>query len=327
VSKRPKTNFVLSNFEIIMNQTKHVLSIAEVQDLLKSFSKLDYAQKITWFDERFTVIPFVFPESDIEASWYNNEIKHNQLIEAFTKDSRGLNHFERKLCFGSREFKFDIRPVTLNQRILLNQYILNKFLATGNKTSQNLSDKTGKLSNPEDWLDTEIDRCQAIVNWTKHTIDKGNSAIRSKFLRIFYNGYQAYLFGNDKMVRVRRKFVELFLYSQGLLLAEYLGELQKEFGNIKKDEVTGRNLTLAQKVLLLERLGVINQLRKKLRRRKNNVSDNQLAGLLCLIISEPLQNQDSILKFFSSLGNGTNADVLTEANDQIIKQVLRKYKL
>ncbi|OJW30594.1 MAG: hypothetical protein BGO54_21925 [Sphingobacteriales bacterium 46-32] len=296
--------------------------------LLEEFRNLDYQGKVRLFDKEFGIVPFEFPEYDIEASWYRNELKTSQFIDIFHQDSRDNNLLQKNFQIEKEMLSFDIRPLSKLERIYLNQYILQKFLDARQTINDQVKRDIEVATDEIKYLEARIDTLVTVVNWTKYTLEQpGKSSFRIKFLTIFYNGFKAYNYGNDKMITIRRKFLELFLYAQGLLLAEHLGDLQKTLEKYRDEKETKNELSLPLKIVLLKELGIIETLKQKFKQRHIEGYHNQLADLICLITSENRKNHQSVLDYVTALDTGTSTDLLNPANVKTIKEELEKYQL
>jgi hypothetical protein len=177
------------------------------------------------------------------------------------------------------------------------------------------------------FLEGRVEQFTSLINWTRQLLLKADdTSLRAKFLHIFYSGYLAYQYGNDKVLTNRRKYTELYLYSQGLLLAEHISELQKKLEKSNSNTDT-HLLSLPLKIVLLHELGIINSL--KARYEKNNAAgyNHQLAKLVCLLTSESPKNYSSVLSLITSLESGTSSDLLTSVNRHSIKKVLENIHL
>ena len=296
--------------------------------LSNEFAKLDYQQKVHFFDREFGIVPFQFPEYDIEASWYRNELKTSQFTDIFHQDSRENNLLQKKFEAEKKTLSFDIRPLSKLERIYLNRYILQKFLDVRQSISDQVKKDLEAATDEIKYLEARIDTLATVVNWTKHTLEQpGKSSFRIKFLTIFYNGFKAYNYGNDNVITIRRKFLELFLYAQGLLLAEHLADLQKALEKYKDEKETKSDLSLPLKIVLLKELGIIETLKQKFKQKHVEGYHNHLADLICLITSESRKNHKSVLDYITALETGTSTDLLSPHNINTIKEELEKYQL
>ena len=69
---------------------------------------------------------------------------------------------------------------------------------------------------------------QKIKNLEKYLNDKIQKvSIKYLFLKVFYSGYSDYTKGVIKHFPNKKKFVELYLYAHGILLAKYFEEVKK----------------------------------------------------------------------------------------------------
>ncbi|HWJ27681.1 MAG TPA: hypothetical protein VNS32_14135, partial [Flavisolibacter sp.] len=68
-------------------------------------------------------------------------------------------------------------------------------------------------------MEQKRDQANQTIRWVMQKIQEGPlQTMRMKFLNLFYKGY-AEFYGNEHLMQIRRKFIELYLYSQAVLFA------------------------------------------------------------------------------------------------------------
>lgn len=294
----------------------------------EAFKNADYKTKVVLFDRYFGIIPFQFPDFDIEAKWYNNTSSQLNLFSIFREDSRNLNIYEKTIPCGNEILRFDIKPAGPKDRIVLNEYLLSLFLSKRSQLEAVFEMNLEQAPNKVEFLENRLDGIANIVNWAKFSLENQDPfELRVKFLRIFYNGYLAFSINTDNGLNQRRRFVELFLFSQGMMLAEHYHLLQIRLSALKNPRLSKRSLSLPLKIVLLQRLGIIELLERGIRSSHIDAFQNRLADLICLIISEQNQNQGLILQHLLSLSSGTSKDLLTEENLKVVDEELEKLGL
>ncbi|MES1214496.1 MAG: hypothetical protein ABUT20_03180 [Bacteroidota bacterium] len=297
-----------------------------IEELHSNFQMLSYQNKVDFYHKHFGLIPFDFPTADLEVSWYTDEIKLTQLIQIFNEDSRSKNLFTKSLIDNKTEFVFDIRPRMLKQRMFLNNFILSKFL----ESSKNLSsDLTIEINNSENQFGLIVSKLEEITNrveWIKYTIRNADTSLKTKFLKVLLNGYVSFKNGHEDMLKIRRKFAEIYFYVHGIRLAEAQNYLQKKYrdSNIKDETLL---LNIQQKIVLLHELGIIEFLIKKFKKQRRAEYAIPLAQLILLMTSEKSINFDKTIKYLEALHNGTNSDLLTDKNVEIVRRELEKLDL
>ena len=110
-----------------------------------------------------------------------------------------------------------------------NDYIINKFInqdSNFNKKvnllqSQSINNRKKFFENFQNEM-FKINRLESFVN----DIDQKVST-KNQFLKVYFNGYSDYKKGNIKSFPFKKKFVELYLYAQGVLMAKYFDEVEK----------------------------------------------------------------------------------------------------
>jgi hypothetical protein len=208
-----------------MNETQEL----DIHTLYEAYKQLAYAQKLEFFHRHFSIIPFPFPETGIAISWFYNEADVTTLIGNLNSEIRDKYIYKRSFSENGNMLVFDIKPVSQNQRIQYNTFLLSLFLSKPynllSDAVQTLTSKDGSLSS----LDAKYKQVYAMLEEMKIYLQRRNAKVglRLQFIRVFYAGFFSYNSGKTMNLRVRHKFVELYLYSQGIIIAGYLHHLQK----------------------------------------------------------------------------------------------------
>jgi hypothetical protein len=218
------------------------------------------------------------------------------------EQKRGFEAYERHFTISKDVFAFSIRPVGERERMMLNQYILESFLQERLPFKQEVYDGINLAADPVSYLQNKISELEQILNEVKEILaDYKEPGMRLRFLSIFYKGFISYRTGGGKMIKVKRKFIEFFLYSQGLLFADYLNLLKMELQQRVEPEKKETH-NLESKVRLLHQLGIIRFLEKRLKGEDNASGKEQLAALLCEISSISTDHVPLIIQQLASIG-------------------------
>lgn len=309
-------------------RTDQIVMKCTLQNAYKTFCELDYKGKVLLFDQLFSIIPFEFPLSDLELGWFHYEEKFNQLHAILETERRDRHIYEKVLRTPEGEFKFDIKPLYLNQRRYLNCYIIEKFLSQMQEISL-ATDKNLQLSpRPVKNLEAKVTHLTTILHWTSDTLLHADLTLpRYKFLDLFYKGYQSVQMSVSFSVSTRRKYIELFLFSQGQFFAKHLAYLRSLL-EISPDKISSSmQMDLTQKIILLHKLGVLEQLLHKFEASNVSNAENVLAELICLITSEHPKNLPFLAELVKTLQAGSHSDLLHPNNLRFIEQKLADLQL
>lgn len=315
---RNRSSIISSTFLAVANKIK--------SEDYAAFSALGYQDRVRFFDKRFQVVPFPFPKADVECSWFTNEMRYNQLVEFLNSENGNKNIYARAVRHRDGEAVFDVRPVSKAHRILFNQFVVAKFLAAKNDLAQQLSHEYKHAADPLLFLESRQARMLAVVDWAKLVLLEQKFSLRHQFLRVFFNGYLAYQNVNDELVKVRRRFVELFLHSQGLLLAAHLDDLACRI-QMHKTDTEKKPMSLSQKIFLLQELGVIELLRKKIREDAESSGNDLLPELIGLICTDKPVNRHLLAKHISEWSNLAQTNTGNEHNIALVRSELARFGL
>lgn len=197
--------------------------------ILEHFKQLNYPDKLGFFHSQFGIIPFLFPDFTTEISWYNNESQLALLIENFYIEKPKKFVCEKIFIENTGVVKFSVQPVSPVQRIQYNRFIISAFLQLFESFKKDFDVDLQTASDPIEFLTSHMKRLTTVQQWIQCLIDKlqVKASLRLQFLQIVFNGFNFYSTGKQATIQKRRKFVELYLFSQGLFFADHLSTLQR----------------------------------------------------------------------------------------------------
>jgi len=302
-----------------MKQVAEEFNIAE---LFNQFNKSRYPDKVVLFDRHFGLIPFDFPSFDISLSWYLDPAQLNTLTDILNIERRELRSLYRKaIPIGKKIYRFSVLPVYIPERKFLNEYVLDKFLNEKHKIKSDTLRQLSEAPSKKIYLEEKIAAITHWLDWVPKSLKTNPSSIQAKFLQIFYNGILAANSGKVSTLTIRRKFVELYLYAQGLLMMDYLNYLS----SIYEAMVPGNSvqpLPLRLKLVALHELGVLDLIRSRFDLESNEHGLEIIATIVSLITSEHTANYNEVYRTLSILGTGHPKDCLTESN---LRYILNKF--
>ncbi len=192
-----------------------------------------YSDRLIFFDKYFKVVPFKFPMFQSDSDLLFKGIYGDLILKFFELErlNKAVKHetFTIKTfnCFG-KKYLFKITP---SNSLMgdYNEYIINKLINKDSNFNEKVNLlKSRSINNRDQFIGNfqnemfKIKRLESIVN----DIDQKVS-IKNLFLKVYYNGYSDYKNGYIKSFPMKKKFVELYLYAQGVLLAKYFEEVEK----------------------------------------------------------------------------------------------------
>lgn len=262
-----------------------LISTEQAIKLLQQFQALaTYGEKVQFYDQHFDLLPLHFDYFDAQLNWFHLSIKTSELVSAFNAEmDRTKNFYQKTFLEENQVIVFDIHPQTQQQRVFLNQFIMEKYLRSKEEFKEIILKDTDLTLGA---LEKKRDHANQTICWVMQKLQEGPlQSMRMKFLNLFYKSY-AEFYGNDQLMKIRRKFVELYLYSQGLLYARYIEALTQEIEHLKTIPAAPKVLSFKEKYALLEQLGVIHLIKKKCNLKDKEKKSQLLTELICSLLSD-----------------------------------------
>jgi hypothetical protein len=111
----------------------------------------------------------------------------------------------------------------------------------------------------------------------------------------------------------KRKFIELYLYAQGIIYSNYLGSLKRSLHVdffVPVDLQKPANLDLPGKLDLLNELGILDFLKTRYSGMDSVSFENKMAEILCLLTGEYIGQKESVLKILSTMNRKNQNEIL-----------------
>lgn len=211
----------------------------DLKALHKAFrNTYSYIEKLKFFDTHFGITPFQFPffQSEIDHLFEgeNGKLLFELFeIERYKKAGKLDSYYQKSFSYFGKDYIFNITP-TNSLRELYNDFILKKFM--NNDDNFNAKIDALKLIHTEDREQLNTLFNNEILNIKKlenHVVDfQQKATIKNQFFNVFHNGFSDYRNGAIKSFPHKKKYIELYLYAQGILHAKYFEEIKKCFPNL-----------------------------------------------------------------------------------------------
>ena len=200
-----------------------------------------YKEKVEFFDRHFGCFLHRYPDFDPELKFLFQQKGFDIICELFEKERRKAIILERRYEIQGDLYIFNATPVNSNTAIL-NDYILYSFIDNDKQFASELK----KIESNAETRQQEI--CESLLN-ALNKIDAiesklaggGERGLRYRFMNVFINGYRDREKGLLKKFFNRKKFIELYLYAQGILFRQYFQHLN-EACDFSKSSLTGPSL-------------------------------------------------------------------------------------
>lgn len=273
---------------------------ALVAELYQEFQTINsYQEKVHFFDLHWGIIPFTPPPFDPELTWLFAHNSTFDLISLFLlEQDRRKNYYVKTFNHAAQTITFSINPFSKNHRIVLNKYIITKFLNTFA-----IWEKHERKSSPEvhvaaEWR-AKLEKAEKTLHLLREKIaEKTAVPMHAKFRQVFFKGFTDKILNEDVLTR-RKRFVELFLYAQGLLYAQYMDLLKKKAKQFETQPATIQP-HLSKKLQVMEKMGFFSFLKTELYKEKR--SKNQLIKEIYFLLSAhrslPTKDENSLIENF-----------------------------
>ncbi|HEY4935591.1 MAG TPA: hypothetical protein VII44_03370 [Puia sp.] len=281
----------------------------QIRALYSEFkSHKKYADKLAFFDQLFGIIPFSFPDFDPSLRFFFQKEKTDELAEIFKNERNNPGLTERKFFFGE-PLIFNIKPANSNSAAYSN-YILSSFLSRSpvfvERIRQNRSDERS--------VELMLDEANGIINKIEYCLyNEYDKSFKLQCMSVFFKGFYDAFSNGVNLPGKKRKFIELYLYSQGIIYSNYIGSLKRALYEDFRSPVDIQkpvNLDLQGKLDLLNELGIIDFLRTRYFGMDAFSFENKMSEILCLLTGEFTGQKESILKILSTMNRQNPNEIL-----------------
>lgn len=254
----------------------------QIRNLYLEFSSIRrYADKLIFYDMHFDIIPFTFPpfQTDLYAFFSDKSI--DALTNILHQERKSSYAWEQVFSFENESYTFCIKPWNDNH-LLLKQFILNKIISGGPQPEEIInkrikySDHRGKVC--AEMLEISRQMIKYLKYKTEHEFERN---FKMQFITVFLKGVADCQNDIDQMaINKKRKFIELYLYAQGILYGRYLNLLEKF------SQLAQRHDEFPQKLQLLNELGIVDAIKRKYLSLSKIELDKKVEELLLYITGE-----------------------------------------
>lgn len=270
-------------------------AIAEnkILQLSREFSaERKYLDRLGFFETHFRVLFNLFTPFDPSLGFLYNDPQLQMLTDIYRHDRDIYISLKKKFLAGGTPVIFDVRPVN-SCRLIFNCFVIEKFTREDEQfnTLKKSINKYGHFEGkPAAILLRECD--QHITNIRQCLQKKKPTDFRMQFMKVLYEGYMDQLEGKPKTFRFKKKIIELYLYSQGMLLATYHRQLQSyQLLHGDNDTVTELNdnmvLDWRDRVLLLKDMGLLEIVADKIQHPVEKIKKQQVYQTVSKMIGKP----------------------------------------
>jgi hypothetical protein len=268
----------------------------QIRDLHSEFKNhKKYAAKLAFFDKYFGIIPFPFPDFDPQLSLFFQDEKTSTLISIFKMERNNPGLTEKKFSF-REDFVFNIKPTNSNSAAY-SSFILSRFLARAPAFDKWILDREKEGTPVEELLDQANGMVNKIEYRLQYEYDK---SFHLQCMSVFYKGFYDAFCKQANLPGKKRKFIELYLYAQGIIYTHYIRSLKTALAKSRNPaEISDtKTLDFSGKLALLSDLGILDFLKRKFSRLDPFSFENKIAEIIRLITGETVERKDWVLSLY-----------------------------
>jgi hypothetical protein len=265
----------------------------DIKDLYYEFKSIkNYKERLAFYDRHFIIQPLELPAFDASLSLLMTPEGISTLTDIFHREQVTSIKPQKTFIVDKDEITFSAVPANSNRQFF-NEYILSKFITGDQGFETTLQQIVTKAKSGEK---AEIELClkkaQETIDIIKTLVNDINERTnRRQFMMVFYEGYNDYRLKSIKQFHYKKKLLELYLYSHGILYGKYIENLASyslEFTQGSKHEhiKSGNHLSLNDKVKLIKELGIVEFLKKEHSRKRHKNMDDKIMKFIRLITDE-----------------------------------------
>ncbi len=252
-----------------------------------------YVAKLAFFDNHFGIIPFTFPDFDPHLGFFFQKEKTDELIEIFKKERNNPGLTEKRFSF-AETFVFNIKPANSNSAAYSN-YILSAFLSRCPVFDHWI--RRNKLNDAS--FESLLGEANGIVNKIEFSLqNEYDKSFRLQCMAVFFKGFHDAFSDHVTLPGKKRKFIELYLYAQGIIYSNYISFLKTSLKNnsFLPDLNNSASLDLPGKLELMNELGIIEFLKTRYSGIDAISVEKKVAEILCLVTGECNDQKENLLR-------------------------------
>lgn len=262
-----------------------------IQRNWEQFKQLPYKDRLAFFDKEFILIPFEYPPFDPHLAFFFDPIQSDRLLSLYQAELNRKNPYIREFSDNGKNYRFDVRPLSSKQWIF-NHYLITKFVTHAQDTQPPLPAAASQRQE-------EINTVSILLKKIRHQIDHNESNDRLiKFITVFFAGFLDYQQYGLQPPKGTRKLIELYLYTQGLLVARYLENLEN-LPTTDHPISAGDRQLLEQQLIAASQLGIIRYLETQVA--PSPLPLTKIAHLLCLLMGGRATTYEAVQKILAHL--------------------------
>jgi hypothetical protein len=273
----------------------------QIRSLYSDFKSLKkYVEKLAFYDRWFGIIPFDFPDFDPRLRFFFEREKTEELADIFKKERNNPGLTVKKFHY-EEIIAFNIKPANSNSSVY-SHFILSCFLSRKPSFEEWIKQNISAEKRVEDLLDDANGMVNNIELYLQNEYDK---SFKLQCMSVFYRGFFDAFTRHSNGPGKKRKFIELYLYAQGMIYADFIGSLKTAMrkASYPEDPKTQVPLDLAGKMNLMQELGILDFLAERYLHPESGLPDSNLAETISRITGESPEQKEMILELMKKMSH------------------------
>jgi hypothetical protein len=267
-----------------------------------------YRDRLSLYNTVFGLISYEFPRFDPNLDMLFKPEKTGVIDDLLERERRNSFIPEKKFVFPDGTFVFNVAPLNSNAEIF-NDFIITTFMDAdvefGNMMTRIANGNDGDLA----LMQKMHAKAAKNIRLIEEKIYSGNeTSWRNQFMTVFYHGYVDHRNHIFKKFPRRKKIIELYLYSHGMLYAKYVDALYRFVTDRADPQVQQPAIPdIRTRLALFTELGIISLLRNKYRNLEESVAEMKVAGVLCVMLGENAILSEQVLDYLRTDAQAADA--------------------
>jgi hypothetical protein len=198
----------------------------QIIQLHQEFSKIrTYTDKLAFYDKHFNIIPFSFPPFQTDLYAFFSDKNVDLLMKILEIERKTPHNWTREFPFDNETYSFCVKPWNQNH-IILKRFIIDKWINEGSRVDLLVKKRLKYVHDKEQACEEMLEMSSQMIKYFRHKIrHEFERSFKTQFIAVFLKGISdcMYMQAIDK----KRKFIELYLYAQGILYGRYVETLKR----------------------------------------------------------------------------------------------------
>lgn len=198
----------------------------EIILLHQEFIKIrTYTDKLAFYDKHFGIVPFSFPPFQTDLYTFFSDKNVDLLMKILEVERKTPHNWTQEFSFGDETYSFCVRPWNQNH-LILKRFIIDKWINQESRVDLLVKKRLKYVHDKERACEEMLEMSDQMIKYFRHKIKhEFERSFKTQFIAVFLKGISdcMYMQAIDK----KRKFIELYLYAQGIVYGRYIDTLKR----------------------------------------------------------------------------------------------------